>query len=508
MLDFSNLIEKKNNSKTFKTLYQTTLPVKQSEQKVIKADRKLLQHLLTASMAGRKISMDKVLQHELSSLPLSLAKLNGDMNSTSKSDMVDILTVDTEILHCIPIPAAHKTCVLIDGHAVIQAMGKPPNCKTFRDYAQVFLKVICQYIDGSVQRIDVLFDTYIEYLVKAAARAKRNTKRRPIRRIIDREDLPLPQVWENFIALPENKADLANCLSEYLIQHAGDLPNNCDLVTSGGSKDTTKASSKRLGDLEHLTCNHEVADTRIILHACDAVANAFSRLFVVCRDTDVLLLLVHFLGRNQEVETWMIAGTAKKRKCYPVHSIAERLSSSVIDDILGFHALTGCDTTSSFAGFGKRKCWKVYEENPNLLHSLSGYESTSNVEEFVCRLYGAPNPQAGVNKCRLDLFEKGNKDLEKLPPTNNALILHVSRAHYQAKVWQQANVSWQTIGSPSQTSGWEVSENKLRIMWATQPSIPLSRVHLISCGCKTKCSTVACKCYKTAQQCTPICPGL
>ena len=43
---------KKNNSKTFKTMYQMTVPGKQNEQKVIKADRKLLQHLLTASMAG------------------------------------------------------------------------------------------------------------------------------------------------------------------------------------------------------------------------------------------------------------------------------------------------------------------------------------------------------------------------------------------------------------------------------------------------------------------------
>ena len=60
---------KKNNSKAFKTMYQTTVPGKQNEQKVIKADRKLLQRLLTASMAGRQIKMDKILQHELSSLP-------------------------------------------------------------------------------------------------------------------------------------------------------------------------------------------------------------------------------------------------------------------------------------------------------------------------------------------------------------------------------------------------------------------------------------------------------
>ena len=82
---------KKNNTKTLKTMYQTKVQGKQDEQKVIKADRKLLQRLLTASMAGRQIKMDEVLQHELSSLPLSLAKIHGDMNFTSKSDMTDIV---------------------------------------------------------------------------------------------------------------------------------------------------------------------------------------------------------------------------------------------------------------------------------------------------------------------------------------------------------------------------------------------------------------------------------
>ena len=70
------------DTKTLKTRYQTKVKGKQDEQKVIKADRKLLQRLLTASMAARQIKMDEVLQHELSSLPLSLARINGDMNST------------------------------------------------------------------------------------------------------------------------------------------------------------------------------------------------------------------------------------------------------------------------------------------------------------------------------------------------------------------------------------------------------------------------------------------
>ena len=231
---------KKNNTKTLKTMYQTKVQGKQDEQKVIKADRKLLQRLLTASMAGRQIKMDEVLQHELSSLPLSLAKIHGDMNFTSKSDMTDILMGDIEVQYNTPAQEGLNNRYVIDGHALIQALGKPHNCKTFQDYAIVFFKAVTKHINAAVKRIDVLFDTYIENSIKAAARAKRSNKKRLIRRIIDREDLPLPQVWANFIALSENKTYLANFLSQYLMEHGQKFLPHCELVTSGGFKEPTR----------------------------------------------------------------------------------------------------------------------------------------------------------------------------------------------------------------------------------------------------------------------------
>ena len=48
-------------------------------------------------------------------------------------------------------------------------------------------------------------------------------------------------------------------------------------------------------------------------------------MLVICRDTDVLLLLVHFIPA-QTAEVWMIYGTAKKRKGYPIHALSESLT--------------------------------------------------------------------------------------------------------------------------------------------------------------------------------------
>ena len=99
---------------------------KQNEKKTIKADRRLLQQLLTASLAGRKIDLNEVLQHELSSIPLSLAKVNGEMNSTAKAKLAKIITKNEKILPNVTEPhTTQRTCVLVDGHAYIQTLGKP-----------------------------------------------------------------------------------------------------------------------------------------------------------------------------------------------------------------------------------------------------------------------------------------------------------------------------------------------------------------------------------------------
>lgn len=69
----------------------TAISTQQSTQKSIKADRKLLQRLLTAVTAGRSVEMDSIVKHELSPVPLSLAKPGGQMNSTPKADLISIL---------------------------------------------------------------------------------------------------------------------------------------------------------------------------------------------------------------------------------------------------------------------------------------------------------------------------------------------------------------------------------------------------------------------------------
>ena len=99
-------------------------------------------------------------------------------------------------------------------------------------------------------------------------------------------------MWEQFIAIDENKADLAYIMSEALIPRAHQLSQHLELVTSGGFKVILKSTSGR--EVPHLSSNHEEADTRLVLHALDAKDAGHQHKVVKCRETDVFLLLLHF----------------------------------------------------------------------------------------------------------------------------------------------------------------------------------------------------------------------
>ena len=51
----------------------------------------MIQRLLNAVTAGRPVEMDSIMKHELSTVPLSIAKVGGNMHSTSKAELIDIL---------------------------------------------------------------------------------------------------------------------------------------------------------------------------------------------------------------------------------------------------------------------------------------------------------------------------------------------------------------------------------------------------------------------------------
>ena len=88
---------------------------------------------------------------------------------------------------------------------------------------------------------------------------------------------------------------------------------------------------------------------------------------------------------------------------------------------------------SSFSGYGKKKCWKIFQRQPDSVSSFGRNGELDPIEQFVCRLYGVPT-QTDVNQAKLHMFVKGRKELDMLPPTRDALDLHCKRANYHARI--------------------------------------------------------------------------
>ena len=90
--------------------------------------------------------------------------------------------------------------------------------------------------------------------------------------------------------------------------------------------------------------------------------------------------------------------------CLPTPEISV-IAPEVVENLLGFHAITGCDTVSSFAEHGKKLCWAVFLQHPELLKGAGRDGAIAEVEQFVCHLYGAPDVTGGCDEACRAFFE-------------------------------------------------------------------------------------------------------
>ncbi|KAG7168707.1 hypothetical protein Hamer_G024836 [Homarus americanus] len=122
-----------------------------------------------------------------------------------------------------------------------------------------------------------------------------------------------------------------------------------------------KSGSLEATDTANLApCNHEEADTRMMVHAADALE----------------------CGKN--------------RRYIAAHQIAKALGPEKSRALPVFHAITGCDTASAFAGHSKKAAWATWNAFPEVTTAFLSLASTpselpdgvlSTLERFIVLLY-------------------------------------------------------------------------------------------------------------------------
>lgn len=180
-------------------------------------------------------------------------------------------------------------------------------------------------------------------------------------------------------------------------------------------------------------CNHEEADTRIVVHLCHALLSSKTAL-VRTVDTDVVVILVGKFTDlrllNSEADVWVAFGMGRNFRLISIGDISASLGVSRSRSLPVFHALTGCDTTSQLYGKGKRLAWQAWENCREYVTPTLEFLATQpfqelstdsthfcNLERMTVVLYDKTSPRNSVNETRMDLFCRRTGDIDYLPPT-------------------------------------------------------------------------------------------
>ena len=109
-------------------------------------------------------------------------------------------------------------------------------------------------------------------------------------------------------------------------------------------------------------CSHEEADSRMLLHVTHAAQHGRHQVLIRTVDTDVVVLAVFAITYLPAgCELWVAFGTSKSFRYMAANQIAVSLGPEMSCALPLFHALTCCDTVSSFAGHGKKTAWSTWK---------------------------------------------------------------------------------------------------------------------------------------------------
>ena len=238
--------------------------------------------------------------------------------------------------------------------AFVQPLGKPKDAHTFGDLSDIFRNIVLAKFDHQCTRVDVIIAEYKSNSIKGMTKQSHIVK-----------------------DLTENKINFAN----FLWNELQALPQTQELVIAEGFKDNedVKTTSRRV------MCHIWIHTKRNgVTWGADAALSGFQAMIVSSQDTDLILI---DLIPNQ---VWLKVGTSNSHRFIATQNIRAALGPELCNNLLSFHDISGCDTTSQFCGIGKKVAWKVYQQNPHLLDGIGvgvlSPEKWQNVAKFVVHM--------------------------------------------------------------------------------------------------------------------------
>ena len=385
-------------------------------------------------------------------------------------------------------------------------------------YSSVCRKQLDEY-----KEVYFIFDRYYDHPIKGEERLSRA---KGLTRTFVLQPGAVMPAQKTMMAVIKNKVQLIDLIVNSLKEKP--ILSKSLLMLTGSEKTPYKIQDGLVSLFPSLNTTHEEADIIIVNQLLWAVKEKpTAGVMVICEDTDVFILLVHYYSKEEMKCQLYMKGPSIDRKLINIKKtvLSTRTNHNIDPELLlPLHALSGCDTVASCSGIGKNKALKALQndDSPNLgmLGNLS-----SNFEElyimavqFISQCYGTKpdSDDSSMTPSRIKLWYRkvssatsANPALQRLPPTDSSFRANVRRAHYQAALWRSCSSPDPPDHSP-EDFGWHVKLGLMlpKLFDGTPAIAPESLLALIKCQCQAetrRCNRGSCSCKKANMPCTKFC---
>ena len=266
----------------------------------------------------RKYDTKNLMAHELSPRPASMCDDSGAMKAAKTTAILkNDLKVEVARRH-VAVDASFS-----DGCAVMWLVSWP-----IGGIVQDVLNKFRRHIQGHLESSDVylVFDRYTAGSINESTR---NDRDQGASRVYEPRPLARLPAHNIVLTVSRNKTQLVDLIMEDLQAHKDVL--NGKLVITGNDQGV-------VSKIKGMPITHE--DTMIIHQVANVGVN---NVLVVADDTDIFVLLCHFVFRGDITGHVMIISPIRGRTVIDINASVDK-NPADMEDILAAHGLSGCDT--------------------------------------------------------------------------------------------------------------------------------------------------------------------
>ena len=238
--------------------------------------------------------MKDLMSYEIAPTSFYLTK-DGFMRKSNKSELATELKGMMAEKAPVSLPSTkHKRAVIIDFMAYVRKVPiKTLKLNTYNDFFGNLWDTFTS-LSHSCDRIDIIFDVYIDHSIKASER-KRRAVVQGIETLISTFDQTLPVEMERFWSLSQNKTALQQNFISWILDKLERERFDKHLFLGGSHKEDSDiclsfTSNGSFSVERLLQCTHEEADDRVFFHVNHAVKVGYYRSIVIASaDTDIFV---------------------------------------------------------------------------------------------------------------------------------------------------------------------------------------------------------------------------